>query len=93
MRDRAGLASPSATSPPSPLQRADRGHHGGGAAGEHLGDLAAGDAVAPLVDGEPALLDLVAELAGQLDDRARVMPSRMVPELGGDDACRRRSTK
>src|SRR4051812_29940394 len=49
-----------------PLQRADRRHDGGGAAGEDLGDLAGGDALAPLVDGEPALLDLVTGLPGDL---------------------------
>src|SRR5690349_2278753 len=50
-----------------PAELADRRDDGRGAAGEDLGDLAAGHAVAPLVDREPALLDLVAHLAGQLD--------------------------
>src|SRR4051794_6077229 len=51
-----------------PLQLADGRDDRGGAAREDLGDVAAGDSVAPLVDGELPLLDLVAQLAGELDD-------------------------
>src|SRR3954451_22572414 len=38
-----------------PDQPTDRGDHGGGPAGEDLADLAARDAVAPLVDEDAAL--------------------------------------
>ena len=50
------------------VQGADGGDHGGGAAGEHLGDPTRGHALAPLLDREAALLDGVAEGAEQLDD-------------------------
>ncbi len=68
-----------------PLQGADRGDDRGRAAGEHLGDLAAGHALAPLVDGELPLLDLVALLLGQLDDRRAGDALEDGAGLGGDD--------
>ncbi len=50
------------------LQLADRGHHGGGAAGEDLGDLARGHALAPFVDAHLALDHVHAAIACQLQD-------------------------
>ena len=80
-------ASPSAVADLAavPLQLADRGDDRGGAAREDLDDVAAGHAVAPLVDGEPALLDLVAELAGELDDAGAGDALEDRADLGGDD--------
>ena len=69
--------------PPVPAQLADRGDDGGGAAGEDLGDVAARGAVLPLLDRDAALLGLEAELLGQLEDRVRVTPSRIVPVSSG----------
>src|SRR3954468_2571848 len=54
--------------PATPLERPHRGDHGGGAAGEHLADPARCHTLTPLVDGDAALLDRVAELAAELDD-------------------------
>ena len=67
-----------------PHEPADRRDHRGGAAGEHLADLAAGDAVAPLVDADPALLDrsAPARLASARIE-SRVTPSRIVPVSSG----------
>src|SRR6478735_159895 len=68
-----------------PVQAADRGDDRGGAAGEDLRDPAAGDAVAPLVDGELPLLDLMAELAGELYDRRAGDALEDRAGLGRDD--------
>jgi predicted porin len=52
-----------------PCQPPDRCHDCRGPAGKHLGDLAAGRTLAPLVDGDTAFVNLEAEVAGQLEDR------------------------
>src|SRR5829696_526943 len=49
-----------------PAQLADGGDHGRRAAGEDLADLAARDALLPLLDGDAPLLRLQPELLGQL---------------------------
>jgi hypothetical protein len=66
-----------------PAQFADRGDDRGGAAGEDLGDLTGAGPVLPLLDGDAPLLGLQAELLGELQDRARVTPSRMLPVSSG----------
>ena len=50
-------------------QTADRGHDGGGAAREDLGDLARADALGPLGEGDATLLDGQAHVPAELEDR------------------------
>src|SRR6478735_8241178 len=68
-----------------PLELTDGRDHRGGAAGEDLGDVTAGDALAPLVDGELPLLDLVTHLASELDDAGAGDALEDGAGLGGDD--------
>ena len=68
-----------------PHQLADRRDDGGGAAREDLGDPTAGDALAPLVDRDLPLDDLVAHLAGELDDRRPGDALEDGAGLGGHD--------
>ena len=62
-RDLAGLAVAGDRLAAVPLERADRRDDRRRAAREHLGDRAVGGAVAPLVDADAPLVDVVAEVA------------------------------
>lgn len=66
--DLAGLAAALGPLAALGLHQADGGDDGGGTAGEDLDEGALRGVVAPLVDGDPALLGAVTEVAGDLEE-------------------------
>ena len=84
--DLAGLSTVDVVPTTGVLHGAHRGDHGGGAAGQHLGEHAGVRGLLPLLDGDAALVDGVAQVPGDLDQGvAGNTRQQGAGELRGDD--------